>query len=269
MSTFADIDPTQFISQTKQTPVHGRGAWSRAGIGDSTTYHGREGVKVGDEAERGLDYWSVSAGVYAIQERLQALGKLTDLPPEKSGVYAKRTRLAVKAFQLENGIKATGEVGSLTARALWLPVLDKQETDHQIPDHWLRGIISQESAWDPGAVGWFIFYDQPSVGAGGPTLRYGGVDRGLAQINSKANSQVSWIDAFRPWKSLAWAAERLRDSFDELHRIYPNRDVALVWQAAVVNHNSPVNARAWLDTGVANDQARAYVDAVAKARGIG
>lgn len=261
MSTFLQIDPDTFIDTARQIPANGRGAWTRAGIGDDYRYHKRtQGVRVGNEAEKSLDHWAVSAGVHAIQARLATLGFLEGLPDDKRGIYNGRTRQAVIAFQRATGMSPDGIVGRVDARALFTPVIDRWTADQQIPHRLLRGKLNHESALDPGAVGWFIYYDRSG------TIVYGGVDRGMAQINSKAQPQVGWRDAYQPWESIKWSARRLRTQFAAFTRDYPERPVGMRWDAAVCAHNSPARARDWLENGAPSPEAAAYVAAVKAAR---
>jgi hypothetical protein len=256
------VNPETFIDTARQLPPQGRGAWTRAGIGDDYRYHRRPAgeVRVGNEAERSLDHWAVSAGVWAIQARLDLLGFLEGLPAEKRGIYNSRTRQAVIAFQRANNLEPDGIVGRIDARTLWTPIIDRWTASQQIPDRLLRGKVNHESAIDPGAIGYFIYYDREG------TIVYGGVDRGLAQINSKAQPQIGWRDAYEPWESIEWSARRLRTSFAAFTRDYPHRPVGMRWDAAVCAHNSPARAREWLETGAPSPEAAAYVAAVKAAR---
>lgn len=245
---FEEVNPNKFV----KPGIFGRRAWTKAGIGDDYRYHYRPGVKVGEEAEKSLDHWAVSAGVYGIQARLVALGFLK-APVRGSFGYGLRT--AVIAFQKDAGIEADGTVGISDARALWTPVIDAAESDHSIPDHWVRGQINGESSLDPGALGWQIYY---------PDFR--GVDRGMGQINSEAHPEITWGQSYQPWTAIEWTAKRLRDSFDTFQRQFPKTPVATLWEAAVCAHNSPVAAYDWLKTGTPSPDARKYVDLIKAAR---
>lgn len=260
MSTFLGISPESFIDTSSQRPAYGRGAWTRAGIGDDYRYHKRDGVRVGNEAEKSLDHWAVSAAVGAIQVRLETLGILEGLPAEKRGIFNGRTRRAVVAFQQANGLDPDGTVGRVDALALWTPVIDRWTASQQIPDRLLRGMLMHESALDPGAVGWYIYYERDG------RYVFGGVDRGLAQINSKAHPQIGWVTAFQPWEAIEWAARRFRTQFAAFTRDFPERPVGMRWDATVCAHNSPARARAWLDTGAPSPEAASYVNAVKAAR---
>jgi hypothetical protein len=262
MATFLTVDPAKFISLDKQTPEHGRGAWTRAGIGDDYRYHVRKKtqIQVGNEAEKSLDHWAVSAGVDAIQARLTALGHLTKRDAAHRGNYGGDTKVAVAEFQAVQGWSPLGVAGHDTSKALFTPLIDAAETKYEIPDHFLRGMIYHESSLDPGALGWYIFYQRDDV------LVFGGVDRALAQINSKQHEDISWLDAFAPDKSVPYAGKRLRVTFDGFSDDYPKRPAAMVWDAAICSHNSPARARDWLSDGGPSPEAAKYVGFVKGAR---
>lgn len=254
MATFLDVEPQPFIQPDLLLPEHGRGAWSRAGIDTDFRYYYRPlGKKVGNEAELSLAHWAVSAGVYALQARLDALGHMSG--QWKKGIFGYSTRRGLKAFQAANSLKVDGTLYWDDAKALWFPVIDRYEATRGIPDHFLRGIINFESAMDPGAVGYFIYY---------PDFR--GVDRALGQINSEAQAQITWRQAFQPWTALAWSADRLVDTYRGFRIQFPNRSAEMCWDAAICAHNSPVRALAWLRDGFPSPEAQKYVDSTKAAR---
>lgn len=255
MTTFLYVDPESLVNVAKKQPENGRGAWTTEGVGDDYQYHFRRGTKVGDEAEKSLAHWAVSVGVWGIQARLHALGYLEPRTDEQKGNYGKSTRNAVRRFQDASGLSDDGTVGRTDARALWGPVLEEAEAQHGIPDRWLKGLINHESALDPGAVGYYIFYPD-----------YRGVDRGMAQINSKAHPEIGWIKAFQPWSAIRYAGERLRKTYNQFTKDYPKASYDTRWQAAVCSHNSPLNAHSWLQDGKPNETAAKYVAMVQRAR---
>lgn len=264
---FSQVDPTKFIDTAHFTPEHGRGAWTRAGIGDDYRYHLRRGVKVGDEAEKGLDEWAVSAGVWAIQSRLIVLGLLAPRKPENQGTFGRATKQAVIWFQQgtrdpeeDRRLEVDGTVGRGDARALWTPVIDRYTAKFGIPDRLLRGKLNHESRLDPAALGFFIYYERENA------LVYGGVDRAIAQINSKAQPQITWRQAFQPWTAIEWSARRMRNQRNEFKRDFPNRPDSMIWDAAVYAHNNPAGAEVWLEQGFPTAAGAAYVSAVKAAR---
>lgn len=227
------------------------------GIGDDYRYHFRLfAPRVGDEAEKSLDHWAVSAGVWAIQARLIALGHLSERTDRQKGKFGLATKRALKRFQRLHNLWVDGTVGMSDAQALWLPVMLRAERRHEIPNHLLVGEMCHESAVDPGAVGYFIYYQVDDH------LEYRGVDRGMGQINHVFNPQVSWREAYEPWTAIDWSGRRLRTMFVEFRADFPNRPVEMIWDAAVCAHNSPARARAWLENGQPSEEAAAYVAAV-------
>ncbi len=265
MGTLAQVDPAGFIDTFAKLPVDGRGAWTRRGIGFDYRYaiNGAGQPRIGTTAEKSLDHWAVASGCAAIQRRLHFLGIMVRLGDNELGIFGEKTRAAVLRFQEtardpDGGarLEQDGTVGRSDARALFTPLINQVEAEHRIPDRLLRGEIYHESALDPGAVGFYIYYPD-----------YRGVDRGLGQINSKANPGVDWRQAFDPAFSIPWSGKRMRSFFDQFSRDYPNRSEQLLWDAAVCAHNSPVAARAWVrGNGAQTDQAAAYVNAVKAAR---
>lgn len=264
MTTFEKVNPEEFVNISKSTPEYGRGAWSRAGIGFEYRYavNPVKNERIGKNADRSLDYWAVAAGSHAIASRLVTLGYLDGLDPERLGVYNRRISRAVRRFQSENmdpdgdsSLYVDGIVGRSDARALFTPVIRRAERKWSIPNKLLLGETNHESAMDPGAIGYFIFYPD-----------YRGVDRGMSQINSKANPQVTWADAFDPNFSIDWSARRLRSYFDSYRNSYPRRDASILWDAAVCAHNNPSAANKWAEQGYAPTEAAAkYVASVKNA----
>lgn len=257
MAVYSEVNPETFIKRAAGLPRNGRGAWTREGINGDYRYHYRDDdVPVGGEAEASLAHWAVSAGVQAIKARLNDLGHLEDRYVRNyPATFGKAVRNAVIRFQTAQGLDPDGTVGRTDAVALFTPVIDAAERASGIPRHLLRGETMHESALDPGAVGYFIYY--------GADLDYRGVDRGMSQINSLANDQVSWAQAFDPSYSLPWSARRMRSYYDGFKRDFPGKADRTYWDAAVCAHNNPSAARAWARAGEPTTEAAAtYVAAV-------
>lgn len=241
---FTQVDPMSFVSETEQTPPHGRGAWTKAGI-DFDYRYARAPSKeerIGTRAEISLDHWAVAAGCYAIQLRLAALNFYE---VGRKGVFDSAMETAVKAFQTQNvdpingsQLVRDGTVGMSDARALFTPVITWVQSRYAIPDKLLLGETNHESLLDPGAVGYYIYYPD-----------YRGIDRGMSQINSKANGIVSWTDAFSPAFALDWSARRLRTVHDEFKIKFSATSDYELWNAAVCAHNNPSAALIWARTG--------------------
>lgn len=270
MSTFQEVDPTSFINEVKQLPENGRGAWTTRGIGFSRFYKlSPKGVpRIGSECEKSLDHWAVGAGTHAMRQRLVELELIDEATGENVGRYGTGMRDSVKAFQAANvdpvddvQLNADGVVGFGTVRAMFTPVIDEASDAKNIPNNYLRGVLWHESWLDPGAVGYYIYY----INYDG-TTRYGGVDRGLEQNNSRANTSVSWETAYDFRWSIEDAAKRLRGQYEKLKAKYPNRGDDVLWPAAIVSHNSPANGDSWARLGAPpTTQAAEYVQSVLKA----
>lgn len=254
MALLTKVDPETLINVTKKTPPFGRGAWTKSGIDFAAIYMlAPEGQKrIGAVAEKSLAHWAAAAGSLAIQRELSEQG--FD-PGDMDGVLGPNTDNAIRAFQSARNLYVDGEFGRKSAVALFTPVIDTAEHEHDIPSHFLRGMIASESALDPGAVGYYIYY--------GADLTYRGVDRGPGQINSKAHADIPWLSAFNFSFAADYTASRLRDTFDSLKSSYPKTTASALWDAAIVSHNNPSAGRLWAKNGVPPTEAAAlYVSKV-------
>lgn len=264
---FTEVNPESFIDPVEKLPATGRGAWSSRGIEFSNRYQlSPKGVaRLGTECEKSLDHWAVGAAINAIRARLVYLGLTDKAADRNTGRFGSDMNEGVRAFQAANFDPMTekplwvdGIVGMSDSRALWTPVIDRSEEKYQIPKHLLRGLLNHESLLDTGAVGYYIYY----INYDG-TTRYGGVDRGLEQNNSKANTSVDWRTAFDADWSIDDGGRRLRVQYDKLYADYPNQTSDVLWDAAIVSHNSPANGRSWARLGAPpTTQAAAYVASV-------
>lgn len=250
---------------TLPIPKTGRGAWRTEGIGflDRYTINPATYPRIGTVAEQSLAHWAVAAGARAIQHRLQALGHLGVIAADDYGVWGPLTDTAIRRFQAANrdpkedvALAVDGICGRGDSRALWTPVLASTETALGIPGKWLRGQVTFESGeLDAGAVGYYIYYTNPDG-----STRFGGIDRGLAQINSKANVAVTWDQSYDPAFAFTWTARNMRSRADYYRAEYPGLSETVLWEAAVCWHNSHVNGDAWAKLGgPPNEVAAAYV----------
>lgn len=268
MTTFTQVDPGTFLQPEKHLPPNGRGAWTKTGIGFSDRYclSKDPAERIGTLANKSLAHWAVAAGAYAIQSRLVKLGLMDTVAENERGVFGLRTDKAVRTFQSgsvdpESGahLVVDGIVGRSDARALFTPLIDAAERKLGIPDRLLRGQCNHESALDPGAVGYWIYY--------GATLEYRGVDRGALQINSRSNPQVSWEKAFDFGYATSWSAASLAAHHDEYATRFPEQTPTVLWEAAALAHNNPSAGLQYARTGVLPSEAAAnYLKAVLTAR---
>lgn len=177
---------------TLPTGPHGRGAWPAAGTGGTLTWDGIAPGKyyalavpgltlvgTGGWRSRSGDERAVHGAVRAIQ---QGLNRRIKAELHVNGLFDRPTRDAASRFRLSVGLDAWGGVGPSTAKALFLPDLKAQCARRGI-EQWevVCGVVQNESAWDPGAVG----FVKP-------------VDIGLAQINGDAHPDMSERERLKP-----------------------------------------------------------------------
>jgi peptidoglycan hydrolase-like protein with peptidoglycan-binding domain len=132
------------------------------------------------KAKEDINVRAVHGGVKAIQEALNRRG---NYGLEITGRYDVATKDAARAFRQSLGEDAWGGVGPHTAKLLLLPDLQEVCTSKGLGEHWpvVCGVVQNESAWDPGAVG----YIKP-------------VDLGLAQINGDSHPDMSEKERLNP-----------------------------------------------------------------------
>lgn len=194
---------------------NGRSAWNPQGVGGTIGYH-RDSpgpyyavpIKGSGLSRVGSGRWTsedpneraVHGGVLAIQRALNRRGHY-DLDPD--GIYGWETAEAVTIFQREGVANTTpwGGVGPDTAKAILLPDLKARCARRGFKSvQVVCGLITQESGWDPGAVG----YADPK-------------DVGLAQINHMAHP--TWTERMRlkPLYSFDFVVDYLTTSLAALN----------------------------------------------------
>ena len=191
----------------------GRSAWPKIGTGGTLTWDGKEpgryyvlavsGVpSVGSGGWRSKDgnVRAVHGGVLAIQ---RALARRGPYGVEPTGVIDVATRNALRRFRLDVMGEQDwwGGVGPSTAKALLLPDLQKVCNKNGLRKQWriVCGVVQNESAWDPGAVG----FVKP-------------VDIGLAQINGQAHPDISERQQLSPTFSFTFICNYLRNAMRAL-----------------------------------------------------
>lgn len=203
----------------------GRGAWTTNGMSNGTLtryyeYRTSPGwVMQGFEPTKGPAFQAVNLAVKAIQTRCHDLLTPTIAVTGIDGVFGSKTATAVRAVQTKLGLHADGIIGPNTTKAMWRPLL---VTKGKITAAIQCGLITQESAWDPAAIGYYT----PQ-------------DTGLVQINRNAHPDVTLAQAFDPKFAFAWMVQYLTLALAK----YPLLD------AAIASYNSPRSAAAWQTNG--------------------
>lgn len=217
----------------------GRGAWNTSGVGGTIDFKrlsagpyyafvadqstlpkvGSKGWNSTDPNER-----AVHGGVLAIQRAVKRRRPAFTLKAD--GVYGAKTHAAVMDFQ--GGMADTkpwGGVGPETAKALLLPDLEKtcKQQGFLYPKI-VCGVITQESNWDPGAVGYVDVHDV-----------------GLAQINHLAHPEWSERERLQPVTSFKFIIDYL-----SLSLIAFNNNM----EDAIASYNLGIGgAKRWISQG--------------------
>lgn len=157
-------------------------------------------------------------GVAAIQEVLDV---------ENDGWFGPKTDKSTRYYQQVMNLEQDGVIGPTTARSMFTPQIRSAAARYDVPESVLGGLVMNESAMDPAAVG------------------TNGADHGLCQINLNAHA-VDVGDALNPTFALDWTAEDLRSVWDR----WNGHTKVDAWTIAIANHNSPKLAKQWALSGV-------------------
>lgn len=219
----------------------GRGAWSS--VGGTLNYDGdgpgpyyrdgrRDTVDVGTY-RRNANERAVAGAVKAYQE---ALTRRIGIQLANDGVFGPVTKRAVKQFQELAGTTADGVVGPNTSKLLLFPDLRRRvnvfrsyrpKTADLLTPVLVCGVISHESNWDAGAVG---YLDERDVG--------------LAQINAEAHPEWSEEERLDPELSFEFVSNYLHNAL-----IYFDLDLNL----AIASYNLGLGgATTWDNKGRPN-----------------
>jgi hypothetical protein len=192
--------------------LSGRGAWSN--IGGTLSVDGtKPGVYYRTPAtgtnwigknidETDQNQRAVKAAVKAYQA---ALNRRISTNLLLDGVLGPVTSGAISNFQAKAGEYVDGVIGPKTSKSLLLPDLQKAVRNYQTayPGHleitWVIvcGVITNESGWDAGAVG---YVDDE--------------DLGLAQINGPSHEQYTEAQRLDPLVAFPFVFNYLRESLD-------------------------------------------------------
>jgi hypothetical protein len=220
--------------------VPGRGAWTRTGgllpgkpggIGRAGYYRlaGLGEAPIGSHYANGADLshdaYVVYLGVLQIQDLVGLTGRDLD------GWFGAQTAASVRRAQGEWWkVDADGIVGRDTMRAALTPLITAISTERDVPLAILGGLLVNESALDPAAVG------------------VNGVDHGLAQINLKAHAATVSLEQAL---DVQFAVEFSARDLAHIHEVWAGKTKADPWDVAIANHNSPALARQWARSGIA------------------
>lgn len=194
--------------------MSGRGAWNKAGVGGTLSVDGTKpglyyrtpatgtnwigkDIDTTDQNQR-----AVKAAVKAYQA---ALNRRISTNLLLDGVLGPVTSQAISNFQNKVGEYVDGVLGPKTSKALLMPDLEKTVRNYRTayPGHdeitatIVCGVISNESAWDAGAVG---YVDDE--------------DLGLAQINGPSHTQYTEGQRLDPMVAFPFVFNYLRESLD-------------------------------------------------------
>jgi len=204
--------------------VKGRGAFTSVGKDNGKSWYSfvRKQPIDGSNPTASFNHEAVHLGVKSIEKRLNDLG--FDLVED--GTYGVKVKRAVKQFQSENGLYVSGEVGYSTGPELWRTHIESVGESYKYPAKYVWGTMKQESAGDPGAVG----YDTPG-------------DRGLFQFNTLVH-EVTYEEAH----DFEWATEAAFTRFQRAWNKYAGKGPELRVNCTILQHKSPHSADVWFNT---------------------
>ena len=217
--------------------TNGRGAWTKTGFptNGSGYYELLTPVNVGSTPNVDLSHRAVSAGVKAIQTRINELGYTPKL--DTDGWLGPLSKAGILWAQAKVAVVADGQVGPRTMTALLWPVIKQIALPKGalIPQA-VGGICAHESGFDPGAVG----YQDPD-------------DIGLVQINGPSHPTLTEAQRFDYRFAYGFCADVVANAL----ATYKNID------AAIAAYAYPVWGQQWAQLGHApNPAAQQYVDFV-------
>ncbi len=135
----------------------------------------------------------------ALNRELGGLPSFTGLVVD--GLFGEQTAKAVTRWQrrqpADRGIEVWGGIGQDTSKWLLMPTLERTVSEQF--ESVVCGIVTQESGWDAGCVG----YTDPD-------------DLGLGQINKAANPDVTERQCFQPISAFAYVENLIRVAMDAL-----------------------------------------------------
>jgi len=194
--------------------LSGRGAWNSRGVGGTLNIKGDGPGLYYRTPATGTDYIGKTVDTTDVNERAvkgavkayqAALNRRLGINLTLDGVLGPVTSKAISDYQAKAGEHVDGVIGPKTSKSLLLPDLQKVVRNYRTayPGHdeitWIIicGIITNESAWDAGAVG--AVDDE---------------DLGLAQINGPSHTQYTEAQRLDPMVAFPFVFNYLRESLD-------------------------------------------------------
>lgn len=186
------------IAGAGRAELHGRGAWNPAGVGGTLSYDGLNpggyyrlpkgsSRPVGEFAQDN-DHRAVRGAVDAYRTALER--RLSITIDAGDGTFTAQMADAVYGFQMGlPNVTPWGGVGPDTAKALLSPDIVRITHQAGVPATIVCGIITTESSFDGGAIG----YVDPE-------------DVGLAQINGPAHPEYTFAQRLKSGLSIRFVA---------------------------------------------------------------
>lgn len=220
--------------------VPGRGAWSLQGglvnnSGGVVGYYqtANKGPQPGAAFLTGDTSDSAYCVHRAIKRIQNILEKRLDLPNPFiiTGVWNESTQEIMTDYQESAGLfPANGIFGQRTSQVFFKPQMVAAGRKYNVPWAFLYGMTARESSFDPAAVG------------------SNGYDHGLVQINLSPSAHgltITREQALSPSWCYRYAAKTVKDVYSR----WKGNTTADPWDIAIANHNSPVLAKKWAETG--------------------
>lgn len=192
--------------------MSGRGSWNSNGVGGTLSLKGDKPGLYYRLPTTGTNYIGkainpADANARAVKGAVKAyqagLNRRLNVNLLLDGILGPVTSRVIVDFQKAKALGADGVIGPVTSKALFMPDLTKSITDLQkqypgnnvITPTIVCGLVTQESDWDAGSVG---FVDE--------------TDLGLVQINGRSHPEYSEEQRLNPLVAFPFVFSYLRTS---------------------------------------------------------
>ena len=179
----------------------------------------------------------------------------TQIGVPADGLFGAATGAKLKEWQQSRRLNADGVFGSGTGKAIFGPLVltiaAARDTSHPDLGTIMRGLVSVESGWDPGAVG-----------------RSDPRDLGLCQINGPAHPDMDVDARLDPVASLWWMANFCGSNLIAMR--YNTRDSIASYNLGVQGARNWIAAGRpdiWAPPGSSERNVRFYIDEVLRLGG--